>query len=179
MADHTRGAPADFSGRVIPNPKNIKPVLDTDIKANPKDKSDPKPPHGFAYFAEPYHPKDELIKKNIDNAPLDNHITPDVVRSFKHGTDYVPETGLAILHKGEKVVTAKDNMAEKKHDVSLYRAMHHLNKGGLHRALGVKEGEKIPADKLAAAKNSKSEHVRHMANFAATMSGFSHKKEKE
>lgn len=67
-------------------------------------------------------------------------------------------------------------MAEKKpkHNVSLYRAMHHLNKGGLHRALGVPEGQPIPPEKLAAAKNSKNEHVRHMANFASTMSGFKH-----
>jgi hypothetical protein len=57
---------------------------------------------------------------------------------------------------------------------SLYRAMHHLNKGGLHRALHVPEGEKIPAEKLEAAKNSSNEHVRHMANFAATMGSFKH-----
>jgi hypothetical protein len=62
-----------------------------------------------------------------------------------------------------------------KHNVSLYRAMHHLNKGGLHRALGVKEGEPIPASKLEAAKHSSNEHVMHMANFASTMEGF-HKK---
>jgi hypothetical protein len=52
--------------------------------------------------------------------------------------------------------------------------MHHLNKGGLHRALGVPEGEKIPEAKLSAARNSKNEHVRHMANFAHTMKGFKH-----
>jgi hypothetical protein len=46
-----------------------------------------------------------------------------------------------------------------KQNVSLYRAMHHLNKGGLHRALGIPEGQKIPADRLEAAKNSKNEHV--------------------
>lgn len=63
---------------------------------------------------------------------------------------------------------------EKKHNVSLYRAMHHLNRGGLHKALGVPEGEKIPADKLEKAKHSKNSHVRHMANFASTMSGFKH-----
>jgi hypothetical protein len=62
----------------------------------------------------------------------------------------------------------------KPHNVSLYRSLHHLNKGGLHRALGVPEGEKIPASKLAAAKNSKNEHVAHMAHFAATMKGFKH-----
>lgn len=60
----------------------------------------------------------------------------------------------------------------KKHNVSLYRAMHHLNKGGLHRALNVPEGETIPAEKIEAAKNSSSEHVRHMANFASTMGHF-------
>jgi hypothetical protein len=63
---------------------------------------------------------------------------------------------------------------EKKHDVSLYRAMHHLNKGGLHRALHVAEGEKIPAAKLEAASHSSNEHIRHMANFAHTMGGFKH-----
>ena len=65
-------------------------------------------------------------------------------------------------------------MADRVHNSSLYRAMHHLNKGGLHRALGVPEGQPIPADKLEAAKNSKNSHVRHMANFAATMKGFHH-----
>lgn len=62
----------------------------------------------------------------------------------------------------------------KKHNVSLYRAMHHLRKGGLHRALGVPEGEKIPAEKLEQARNSSNEHVRKMANFAHTMGGFKH-----
>jgi hypothetical protein len=65
-------------------------------------------------------------------------------------------------------------MAEQKHNVSLYRAMHHLNKGGLHRALHVPEGSPIPQEKLEAAKHSSSEHVRHMANFAQTMKGFKH-----
>lgn len=62
----------------------------------------------------------------------------------------------------------------KEHNVSLYRAMHHLRKGGLHRALHVPEGEKIPASKIEAAKHSKNEHVRQMANFAHTMSKFKH-----
>jgi hypothetical protein len=57
---------------------------------------------------------------------------------------------------------------------SLYRALHRLNKGGLHRALGVPEGEKIPADKLESARNSSNPHVRRMAAFAHTMAGFKH-----
>jgi hypothetical protein len=62
-------------------------------------------------------------------------------------------------------------MAEK-HNVSLYRAMHGLRKGGLHKALGVPEGEAIPDEKLESARNSPNEHVKHMANFAHTMKGF-------
>ena len=60
-----------------------------------------------------------------------------------------------------------------KHNVSLYRAMHHLRKGGLHRALGVSQDEKIPAEKLEV-KEGDSEHTKHMKNFAKTMSGFKH-----
>lgn len=55
---------------------------------------------------------------------------------------------------------------------SLHRALSHLNKGGLHRALGVEEGKPIPADKLAAAKNSDNPHTAKMANFASTMEGW-------
>lgn len=62
----------------------------------------------------------------------------------------------------------------KKHNVSLYRAMHHLRKGGLHRALGVPEGETIPQSKIEAATHSKNEHVAHMARFAKTMGKFKH-----
>ncbi|HET7150865.1 MAG TPA: hypothetical protein VFI60_05605 [Candidatus Acidoferrum sp.] len=58
-------------------------------------------------------------------------------------------------------------MAEGRH--SLYRAIHHMNKGGLHRALGVPEGQKIPAEKMEAAKHSKNPHVRRMAAFAHTL----------
>ena len=68
---------------------------------------------------------------------------------------------------------AKENMAK---NPSLYRALHHLNRGGLHRALGVPEGQDIPKDRIEAAKNSNNSHVAHMANFASTMGGFNHKK---
>jgi hypothetical protein len=60
------------------------------------------------------------------------------------------------------------------HNVSLYKAMHHLRKGGLHRALHVPEGETIPQEKVEAAKHSSNPHVVHMANFAHTMGGFKH-----
>lgn len=51
--------------------------------------------------------------------------------------------------------------------------------GGLHRALGVPEGEKIPAEKLAAAKNSRNPRVRRMAALAHTLGGLSKGGEKK
>lgn len=68
-------------------------------------------------------------------------------------------------------------MATEKETVHLskHRVVMHLNKGGLHRALGVPEGQDIPADKLASAKNSDNPHVQKMAELADTMSHW-HKK---
>lgn len=59
-------------------------------------------------------------------------------------------------------------------ETSVYRALHHLRKGGLHKALSVPMSEKIPAEKIAAAKGSSNPHVAKMANFATTMSHFKH-----
>lgn len=46
------------------------------------------------------------------------------------------------------------------------------NKGALHRALGVPEGEKIPAKKIAAAKNSDNPRIAKEAQLASTLKGF-------
>jgi hypothetical protein len=46
------------------------------------------------------------------------------------------------------------------------------HKGALHRALGVPEGEKIPAKKMAAAKSSDNPRVRKMASLARTLKSF-------
>lgn len=50
-----------------------------------------------------------------------------------------------------------------------------LKKGGLHRALGVKEGEKISAYKVAEALHSENPHVRKMAQFAENARKWNHK----
>ena len=44
--------------------------------------------------------------------------------------------------------------------------------GALHRALGVPEGQKIPAKKMAKAKKSSSPRVRRMAGLARTLKSF-------
>lgn len=46
--------------------------------------------------------------------------------------------------------------------------------GALHRALGVPEGEKIPAAKMAAAKNSKNPRIKKMAALAGTLGKMDH-----
>lgn len=46
--------------------------------------------------------------------------------------------------------------------------------GGLHRALGVPEGEKIPAGKMKSAANSKSGHIRRMVALAHTLRALHH-----
>lgn len=56
----------------------------------------------------------------------------------------------------------------------LKKATQH-NKGGLHRALGVPEGEKIPEHLLTKAAHSSSKHERKMAQFAKTLKGFKKK----
>lgn len=53
------------------------------------------------------------------------------------------------------------------------------NKGALHRHLGIPEDEKIPENKLNAAKNSKNPTVRREAALAQTLSGMHHKKKAE
>ena len=43
------------------------------------------------------------------------------------------------------------------------------NKGGLHRSLGIPEGQKIPAKRLKAAENSPNLRVREQAQLAETL----------
>ena len=49
------------------------------------------------------------------------------------------------------------------------------NKGALHRALHIKQGDPIPVQRLEKAKESQNPHVRQMANFAINARGFKHK----
>ncbi len=48
------------------------------------------------------------------------------------------------------------------------------HEGRLHRALGVPEGQPIPAAKLAAAKKSSDPAIRKEATFAINAKGFNH-----
>lgn len=77
-----------------------------------KPKAAPVPPFGKTSPADKVNPKakygDRPGEKRIDTSDMLKKLP-----SYKHGTEYVPKTGPAILHKGEKVVTEKDNMKDK------------------------------------------------------------------
>ena len=49
------------------------------------------------------------------------------------------------------------------------------NKGGLHRSLGVPEGEKIPAKKIAKATHSEDPKVAKQARLAETLKKLHHR----
>lgn len=63
-------------------------------------------------------------------------------------------------------------MAEKKW---IQKALPKSSRGALHRALGVKEGKKIPAKKLAKAAKSKSPKIRKEVALAKTLKKFKKK----
>jgi hypothetical protein len=51
----------------------------------------------------------------------------------------------------------------------------HMKKGALHKALNVKEGQKIPNSKLKKAEHSKSPLMKKRAVLAETLKGFNKK----
>jgi hypothetical protein len=50
----------------------------------------------------------------------------------------------------------------------------HMEKGALHKELGVPQGQKIPANKLAKASHSSDPVLRRRANLARTLKSFHH-----
>jgi hypothetical protein len=64
---------------------------------------------------------------------------------------------------------AEHSPAEKRH---FERAMHKLNHGGLHRALGYSEDETIPLEEKEKAAHSKNPHLAAMGRMAVAMHGW-------
>jgi len=67
-------------------------------------------------------------------------------------------------------MSTENKIIEKKGKKNWMKKAFGKNKGGLHRALGVPEDEKIPKDKLNKAANSKDSHLKHMAQAAKNAS---------
>lgn len=131
-----------------------------------------------------------LAKAAKENAQATNDINRT---GHLNNSDLTPTTGQAkAYHKGGLVGKGGGTVEEgeyviPKHEVdkhmsgkeetvhlSKHRAVMHLRKGGLHDALHIPQDHKIPADRLAAAKNSPNAHVAKMANLAATMKHWKH-----
>ena len=101
--------------------------------------------------------------------------------SFEKGTNFVPQTGVYKLHKGEKVIPAPvmDNDLEDEfmehspeEKAHFHRAMSHLHKGALHRHFGIPEDQPIPMSKKQEAANSSNKHVAAMGRLAVAMHGW-------
>lgn len=121
----------------------------------------------------------ELLSKDPEptkSAPTGSSAaTPN---SYKHG-GVVKKTGIALVHKGETVIPAEKHMSNNKEEtfhLSEHRAVMHIRKGGLHRALHVPEGETIPKERIEEATHSKNPHLRKMAVLAQTFASFHHGK---
>jgi len=52
------------------------------------------------------------------------------------------------------------------------KAIPESSRGGLHRSLGIPEGQKIPEKKIEKAEHSDNERLRRQANLAETLKGF-------
>lgn len=111
------GAPTDFGGRVLPNPDNIEPQLDTDIKP-PTISSDTQPSIQNAPLATP--------RGDISNAPLGNPARAprkrvldktipfdpigDIMRHYK--IPMTRENYVALNHLGDKADATPEEDAE-------------------------------------------------------------------
>ena len=116
------------------------------------------------------------------------------IPKYHTGVASVPETGLAVVKKGEKIIKAEDNPdnpdnknaveqavdgdedkqmehspSERQH---FHRAMHHLHKGGLHDALGIDRDKPIPLAKKQEAAASSNKHTAAMGRLAVAMHGW-------
>lgn len=99
--------------------------------------------------------------------------TTATIPGYKKGGK-VKKTGIALVHKGERVLTRSQNRKFTKE----HPAVKPSHKGRLHEALGVPADEKITIGELHSAMKSNSPHVRKMASYAETMRGWSHKGKK-
>jgi hypothetical protein len=117
------------------------------------------------------------------------------IPKYHTGVASVPETGLAVVKKGEKIIKAEDNPdnpdnknaveqavdgddkvehtpEEKAH---FHRSMAKLHEGGLHDHFGMKHDEPMSMEKKQEAANSDNPHVAAMGHMAVAMAHWHHK----
>jgi len=163
----------------------IKAMRDND--EHPKEKPAYVPPVG-----DPNNPKTRYgahPERGENRIDVTDWIKPlPTQKKYHKGVSSVPETGPAILKKGEKVIPAEENPdnpdnkgehmsehspAEKAH---FHRAMSHLHTGGLHRALGVAEDKPLSMEQKKHAAASSNPHMAAMGRLAVAMHSWNHGK---
>jgi hypothetical protein len=104
--------PTDEAAGIKATTDNVKDYMKSIEKEPPAPKAEP-----VVSDKDKLHPNskygDNPGEQRIDVSAM----TKPLIQSYKKGTNYVPKTGLAILHKGEKVVPAKENKMDKTYDM--------------------------------------------------------------
>ena len=101
------GAPVDFAGRVLSNPDNISPVLDTDINPEVEGVSpDTKSDISNAPLGNPaMQPRKRVLDKAIPFDPIG-----DIMRHYK--IPMTRENYIALNHLGDKADATPEEDAE-------------------------------------------------------------------
>lgn len=114
--------------------------------------------------------KSHLKTKTVHGVRSGNHSNPNVLRAARaHGGSCDMEGGDS---RPSLMRAARTRRAEGGAVDDNWIAGATENKGALHRALGVPEGETIPAKKLNKAAHSSSPLMRKRAALAKTLKGF-------
>ncbi len=92
------------------NPGSAARRRETNAVINADSNTSDPPPANESQKVDKVHPTKVKGEKRISPDDLKKWSKP--LGSLAKGTDYVPETGVYKIHEGEKVVPAKDNMAD-------------------------------------------------------------------
>jgi hypothetical protein len=121
------------------------------------------------YRSSRYRFPDEVVESNV-RANCNGQFQPGMPSMATQGAPSgVPTMGVMEDDTAEEDESMKESDIEES-DKWIQGAHVDQNKGGLHKALHVPQGEKIPKAKVAAATHSDNPHVRHMAQFAKNVS---------
>jgi hypothetical protein len=138
MGSKVATAPSSEAAGIKAKSDNVRDYMNATAKEPDAPKADP-----VTSEKDKLHPTskygDNAGEQRINTSTYDNPL----IKSYKKGTDYVPKTGPAILHQGEKVIPAKDNKVDNKVDKT-----YDLVKGmGKHEAAPKKEIAHIKTSK--------------------------------
>jgi len=138
--------------------KSIMDTLSSRAKALLKKSPPPEaPPTPDSYHDEQVRQANESFRKQTTGGGSDSPI-PKPIAKYKDGTDYVPETGPAILHKGEAVLKKEDAEKYRRHMASPSKSLGGKKRG---RPKGSTKKKKAPRHMHIELADNGGFHVRH------------------